>query len=258
MKLFHKKYIAILYVAIITVVLLIPAFIYMDYRNETPLLCSDIETITTKPDTMNYLDITVIVTVLTALGIIISNIFNPLNAKRHQIVINKIEALDKNNQEQHNVIFNKITKTENIVKVVTDRQTVAGSLRIIINNSLVYCQDKKLAEFISDEGINMIDFCSELLDIGISKIEEPHLTARIDSIISSIKPTLIIKFNDEFANKVNNKIAKLICLYKNDILKISTDSLMNSKLDRFRMRSEQFLQEYLSYVIISFTKQQIK
>lgn len=261
-----------------TIILLVPILFYLTYKFtsvipvkqtysvNTPLPDSITNTILSnnatqeltiianknKIDTMNSLDITVIVIVLTSLTTLAGVIFNPILKKRHDSLLKLITDNDNINTSKHKEIFNILTTSQDMLNYYTSKREICYGIRKIINDSLVYCNDTALSEYINIQGNAIIDFCEDILGTGLAHINKNQLLINIRTIITHSNMDCITLLGNEFTNKIKEKQEEFITKFGKDTIELKADSFMNSKNNRFRVLSELFTQNYISFIIKTY------
>jgi len=192
----------------------------------------------------------IIAIILTGLGII----FNPIIAKKYDRLTKKFDESNELNAKQHTEIiatlklhgmqFSKFTATKDVKIILTK----------ILSDALVYSEQRELSEWISSEGKDFINFCNNLLSIGFNNTTPASFKADISVMITTSNSVTKQYFGEDFLKIVKVTNATRYCSFQKDVLVIISDTIMNSKVDRFRATSEIFLQQYLSSTITSYIK----
>jgi len=205
-----------------------------------------------KTDTMNSLDITVIIIVLTSLTTLVGVIFNPILKKRHDSLLKLITNNDVINTNTHTEIFKILTTSQDMLNYYTSKREICHGVRKIINDSLVYCNDTVLSEYVNTQGNTIIDFCEDILGTGLAHINKNQLLINIRTIITHSNMDCIALLGNDFANKIKEKQEEFITKFGKDTIELKADSFMNSKNNRFRVLSELFTQNYISFIIKTY------
>lgn len=192
--------------------------------------------------------------IVTGLASLMALIFNPILAKKYDSIKVLIDNHSKANELQFNGLSTILTehgKLFNSILTVKDIRTV---LNTIVSNSLVYSEDRKLSEWVAKEGKAFVEFCGDTLLTGINNINCKSFKADVNVLITISITTTKDYLTNDFLKIIEKEHVDRMIGFRNDVLIISNDRLMNSKTDRFRAKAEIFLQEYLASTIIAYNK----
>lgn len=205
-----------------------------------------------KIDTMNSLDITIIIIILSSLATFAGIIYNPILKSRHDSLLKLITSNDKTNTDEHTKIFSSLTASQEMLNYYTSKREICHGIRKIINDSLIYCTNTPLSEYINLEGNAIIDFCEDILGTGLAHVNKNQLLINIHTIITHSNTDCIALLGKDFADKIKEKQEIFITKFGTDTVELKADSFMNSKNNRFRVLSELFTQDYISFIIKTY------
>ena len=192
--------------------------------------------------------------IVTGLASVMALIFNPILAKKYDNIKKLIDNNTKVNETQHSTLTTILTDHGKMFNAMLTVRDIKTCLSTIISNALVYSEDRKLSEWIAKEGKAFVEFCEDILITGINNINCKAYKANTNVLITTSIATTKEYLGDEFFKSIEQEHTNRVIGFRNDVLIISNDTLMNSKSDRLRAKAEIFLQEYLASTIIAYNK----
>ena len=194
----------------------------------------NLKPVTTKP----VMDSSVIVALLTTVGLILTTIYNPT-------VNSKFKALN----EKFDIAIARLQAVEKITERYSIQTNVVQALQSIASDSLVYCSNEALADFVNREANNIITFASYVNSTGFSNITEKDICTKVRSVRTSGLSSSNANFGKEFSATFESSYSASLSQYKDSIFKIKSDYKTNNKDARFRALSETFLHDHISLII---------
>lgn len=240
------------FVVILAVIAPIAYLVYYNATHFTVIIEKD--HLSMSPNNPSGMTDIVAAIIVTGLASLMALIFNPILAKKYDAIKAVIDNNIKANEIQHaeiTVILKDHGKMFNSMLTVRD---VRSCISTIVSNALVYSEDRKLSEWIATEGKLFITFCDDTLSTGLSKINYKSFKTDVDVMITASNINTKDYLGDVFLKLIVKEHTDRMIGFRNDVLAITSDKLMNSKIDRFRAKSEIFLQEYLASTIITYNK----
>lgn len=237
----NNKYIILSWL-IVLVVLVVVIILGLDLHKEVN---TDIKnnTPTNMTDSTLYLLFSVV-------ALIITQIANPIHQKRYKKTINYIQSIDQSFTQHTDDILKRLSDTESTIKFYIVERNISTSLHKIIVDAIVYLPTSN-SNGILELGTTITNFALNINDFGINNYNNKQLDINVSELICNTNK--IIEGNyPQIAKTVKPLLLTKIKEYKAKISLISTDSVFNSKMDRFRTLSEMFLQEYLTIVITTY------
>jgi len=209
------------------------------------------KTVTPNTTTMDY---TVAAVLIVGIGTIVGNLLNPKINKRLDSIDAKIDNNTATNKDEHNEIATTLKDHGVMFNAMLTVRDVKSCLNKIIADALVYSSDRKLSEWVAKEGKTYVDFCEDTLSTGLGNINCKSFKTDVNVMITTSNVNTKEYLGDIFLKLIEQEHIDRIIGFRNDVLIISGDKLMNSKIDRFRAKAEIFLQEYLASTIIAYGK----
>ena len=236
---------------ILAIILPVAFFIWYMLNHVETIVTTNNQIVTPNRTTMDY---TIAAIVIVSISTLLGNFFNPKVMKRLDTINTKIDTNSKANEDQHNEITVTLKDHGVMFNAMLTVKDVKSCLNKIIADALVYSSDKNLSEWISKEGKTFVTFCDDTITSGINNINCKSFKTDINVMITASNINTKEYLGIIFLKLIEKEHADRIIGFRNDILTIASDKLMNSKVDRFRAKSEIFLQEYLASTIISYGK----
>ena len=238
-------------VFILAIFLPIAFFIWYLITHVETIVTNTNQIVTPNKTTMDY---TIAAIVIVAISTLLGNFFNPKVMKKLDTINTKIDTNSKINEVQHNEITTTLKDHGTMFNAMITVRDIKSCLNKIIADALVYSSDKNLSEWVSKEGKLFVVFCDDTITNGINNINCKSFKTDVNVMITASNINTKEYLSIEFLKSIEKEHADRIVGFRNDILNIAADKLMNSKVDRFRAKSEIFLQEYLASTIIAYNK----
>lgn len=187
------------------------------------------------------MDNSVMVLIISSLGIIATIIFNPK-------LISIERKVDENNRE--NVRQHEQLRTE--LKIIKTPDKLESLLRQMASNKLESCKPV-LREFINKESENLIDVAKEII---LCSFDYQTLSQSIIKLDLAKKDSIIDagQFGTEFSNLYEQHTEIVTTKLKDDVSDIVLDEVYNSKQSRFSLACQVFLRDHLNGITEIYDK----
>jgi len=182
------------------------------------------------------MDTSLLMLIVSTIGIFATIIFNPKLAK----IEAKIDKVDKENNEQHSVLQNDIRLGK-----------IKDNIELSLSEILIHCLESSpegIIRFVNFEGEQTLRFAREIMNGKFDHSAIIQARLKIDEYIAEGKD-----YAESFGKPFEIAFCKLqhettSALYKG-IKEIATDDAFNSKTNRFRILCEVFLYDHLRGII---------
>lgn len=237
-----NKY-AIVSWSIIVIVIVTIIYLGITLHNKFLITHNTSSSSTVMTDSTMYLLFSVI-------ALIITQIANPIHEKRYKRTINYMQTIDENFTKHAQDIIKRVSDTESTIKFYIVERNISTSLHKIIVDSIAYLPTEE-SNGILDLGNTITNFALNIHDFGVHNYNKKQLYINVLQL-NAANTHIITSNYPNIATVVIPLLHDKVKEYKLKIESIAEDSVLNSKIDRFRTLSEMFLQEYLSIIIINY------
>jgi len=189
--------------------------------------------------------------ILSVIALLVTTIGNPIHLKRYKRTINFIQSLEWLLLETKTDLSSRISETEHTLKFYIVQRDISNALHKIISDALIYMPSAQ-TKVITDIGESIVDFALQIHDYGIHQYNPKTLCVKIDNLHKSTIDCISNTFTPEFTTTIDSTLRARIHRYRDEIKEIASDTVTNSKMNRFRVSSESFTQEYLSIIIVKY------
>lgn len=182
------------------------------------------------------MDTSILVLILSTVGIIATILFNPK--------LIKIERQVKDNHEENKAQHEEIRQE---LKVIKTPDKLESLLRQMTAGKLESCKPG-LREFINMESERLIDVANEIMRGSFNFNSLSQSLIKIELAESqSIKDACI--FGEHFCKQYQLHLTKVVTKLKDDVSDIVMDDIYNSKHSRFSLSCQLFLRDHLLGII---------
>jgi len=207
------------------------------------------ETIKVSDTKPRYMDFSTIITLLTTISIIAAYVFNPVVNRKLKLINTKIDGVGQQNDKDHTLLMSRLATIEKVTDRYVASTVLNNKLNSILTDALKYCNDIDLSSYLNHDVDNYINLVRHIDAVGVINIDAIDLTIKFKHICDNNTDALNKYLGCEFRKKLQPLLTAHMNGFKNKVFDIKNDKLTNNKDSRFKLYSETFLHDHISFIM---------